>query len=478
MTTPYGSDPGTALRATDPAGGPSAVALRATDPARWLEAASAWRFWAVAAGSWAADVRSCAARLRSVWTGSAAEALAARLGRLVRRLDLFRLGCWAADQALSEFAASLTRAGPADDLAAASTADRRATEQLQALFLTEASPPASPSPPCTASPAEVGRWWAGLGPEHREWLLVTEPGTIGSLDGVPAAARDRANRLLLDQLPRGGAALVALRDRLAGGDGPRAYLMALDPGGDGRAVVALGDPDRAEVLLTHVPGMTADLASFGGELDRAERVAVRAGELAPGRAASAVMWLGYDAPDFLGEASSRARAEAGAPALRRFQDGLRVTHEGRPARQTVLGHSYGSLVVGTAAAREGFAADSVVFVGSPGVGVDSAGGLHVPSGEVWASTSRTDVIQWAAVSPRSLAEDLLTSQIRPAGAVLAFGRPENDLYYGINPADPAFGARTFPSQPDAGHLGYWDEGGPALDALTNIALGRTDVIPR
>ncbi|MEV4638236.1 alpha/beta hydrolase [Actinoplanes sp. NPDC049548] len=448
--------------------------LLATDPARWREAASVWRSWAGAAGRWAADVRACAARLRSVWTGAAADAVAARLGRLLRRLDLFRLGCWAADQALSEFAAAVARARPRDDLSSAMAAAAEASRLLDELFLTSAAPPAIAPPACTASPAEVSRCWRALSPAQQDWLLVTEPGSIGSLDGVPAAARDRANRLLLDGLRIEG----SLRDWLADGEGPRAYLLRIDPAGEGRAVVALGDPDRADHVVTQVPGMTADLASLGGELARARRLAVRAGELAPEEATSAVLWLGYDAPDFLGEASGRAAAQAGAPALRRFQDGLRATHEGRPARQTVLGHSYGSLVVGMAAARPGLAADSVVFVGSPGVGVDHARDLSVPPGEVWATTSVTDVIQWAAVSPRSLAEDVVVSQVWPAAAALAFGRPEDDLWFGGNPAGPAFGARTFASQAGAGHLGYWDEGGPALDALTNITLGRTDVIPR
>ena len=223
-------------------------------------------------------------------------------------------------------------------------------------------------------------------------------------------------------------------------------------------MVALGDPDRADNVLTQVPGMTAGLASYHHELDRAERVAVRAGQVGPASATSTILWLDYDAPDFLGEASSAAQAEAGAPALRRFQDGLRATHLGPPARQTVLGHSYGSLVVGEAARTPGLAADDVVFVGSPGVGVDSADQLKVP--EVWSSTSRTDVIQYAAVSPKVL-----------LGPAAAFARPERDLWFGHNPSDPAFGAHVFASQFAAGHLGYWDRGGVALDAITGIMLG-------
>jgi hypothetical protein len=341
-----------------------------------------------------------------------------------------------------------------------------------------ATPPSVDPPACTASPAEVRRWWEALGPAQRRWLLGTEPGRLGALEGVPAAIRDLANRLVLDELPAGLPGLDALRDRLADGERTRAYLLRIDPAGEGQAVVALGDPDRAAHVLTQVPGMTADLASYGGELTRAERLAARATGLAPESATSTVMWLGYDAPDFVHEAATRSRAIAGAAGLRRFQEGLRATHLGPPAHQTVLGHSYGSLVVGTAAAQPGLAADDVVFVGSPGVGVDSAAELRVPPGHVWSSTSRSDIIQWAAVSPRSLAEDLVLSQAVPGGALLAFTRPENDLYFGTNPSDPAFGARVFTSEPDAGHLGYWEPGSAALDALAAIAVGRGDVIPR
>ena len=484
--------------------------LRATDPGSWGDAATAWRAWAATAGRWAAELRAHATRLRAIWTGSAAEAATARLTTLIRRLTLFRLDCWAADQTLNEFAAVLARtrsmlptpvpaitiapdgtvsgqpaaavrntaAAITAALAVAAGADDAATHRLRELGAGTISPPTTDPPPCTASPAEVRRWWDGLAPAQRRWLLAVEPGRLGPLDGIPAEVRDRANRLSLDDLPPRLDGLDALRDRLADGDGARAYLLQIDPAGEGRAVVALGDPDRAANVLTQVPGMTADLASYGGELARAERIATRATELSPATATSTVMWLGYDAPDFFHEAAGRSQATAGATHLRRFQEGLRATHLGAPAHETVLGHSYGSLVVGTAAAQPGLATDEVVFVGSPGVGVDSATDLAVPADRVWSSTSHSDVIQWAAVSPRSVAEDLVLSQAVPGGALVAFTRPEDDLYFGTNPSDPAFGARVFASEPDAGHLGYWEPGSAALDALARIAVGQGDVIPR
>jgi pimeloyl-ACP methyl ester carboxylesterase len=212
--------------------------------------------------------------------------------------------------------------------------------------------------------------------------------------------------------------------------------------------------------------MTAELASFPGELGRAARVAERATELAPAGSTSAVLWLDYDAPDFVDEAASPRQAEAGASELRHFEDGLRAAHEGSPARQTLVGHSYGSLVVGTAARTGGLAADEIVFVGSPGVGVDSAAGLAVPPDRVWSSTSRGDVIQYAAVSPAALVRDLTL-----AGPVLAVLPPEHHLWFGANPSCAGFGARVFASDPAAGHLGYWDRGSPSLDAMAAITAG-------
>lgn len=463
--------------------------LRVTDPARWRALAHAWRRWAALAGALAAEFGPAVARLREVWSGSAAEAAVARLGAFRRRLAVFRLFCWRADQALSEFAEALARArtllerarsratrsglvidddgtvrGPAAEaeavaaeltaaLSVAGQADDTAADRLGGLTGDATPPPGTDRPDCTATPAEVRRWWATLTPAERNWVLAGQPGSVASIDGIPAADRDLANRLLLEQHRR-SPGLDELTARLDDDSGPRAYLLGLDTAGDGRAVVALGDPDRAGHVLTHVPGMTSDLASLDGELTRAGRVAGRAAELGPAESTSAVLWLDYDAPDFLHEAHSDRQARDGAAGLRRFQEGLRVTHEGPAADRTVLGHSYGSLVVGTAAA-DPLAADRVVFVGSPGVGVDSADELAVPAGRVWSSTSLTDPIQYLAVRPWA-----------------------GELWFGENPSGADFGARVFRSQPDAGHLGYWDEGRPALDALAALTLGGEPVTRR
>ncbi|MEV4841677.1 alpha/beta hydrolase [Micromonospora matsumotoense] len=391
--------------------------------------------------------------------------------------------------AVGQVAAALREA-----IALADAADREAASRLAELSgaartgWVERPPPSRPAD--DATPAVVRAWWAGLTPAQRRWLVLHEPTRIGPRDGVPAAARDQANRLLLAghreallaarrsaagergrrRIDRALAVLDGLAGRLSATSPPRAYLLGLDPRGDGRAIVALGNPDRAGRVLTYVPGMTSDLADVPGELSRAARVQARCTALAPGAETAAVLWLDYDAPDFLPEASSPAQARDAGPALHRFQEGLRATHDGPAARQTVLGHSYGSLVVGSAARDHGLAADALAFVGSPGVGVDRAGALGLPPERVWSSTAGDDVIGLVE-PPRDLAGRAVLAASPLASAAWLLRPDDHQLWFGHDPSDPGFGGRTFPSG-RYGHTGYWEPGNPALDGMARIVLGR------
>ncbi|MET7705553.1 alpha/beta hydrolase [Micromonospora sp. NPDC005413] len=399
-------------------------------------------------------------------------------------------------------AAARVAAALRDAFDEAGAADRVAADRLDELARAAGSGWASPPPPGRpapgAAPMLVRAWWSGLTPAQRRWLIGREPTLVGLLDGVPVTARDQANRLrlgvrreellaerrrLLARVPPGPLAAVrlhgvagrlagldALAGRLTSGGEPRAYLLGLDPAGEGRVVVALGDPDRAARVLTYVPGMTAGLDDAPGELGRAARVLDRCAALAPGERSAAVLWLDYDAPDFLTEAASAGQARDAGPTLHRFQEGLRASHEGPPARQTVLGHSYGSLVVGVAAREHGLAADALVFVGSPGVGASHAAELGVPPGEVWASSAPDDVIRAARPVDEMGRRALLGAA--PLAAVLGWpDRTGHELWFGHDPADPGFGGRVFGSG-RGGHTGYWDPGNPALDGMARVVLGR------
>lgn len=259
----------------------------------------------------------------------------------------------------------------------------------------------------------------------------------------------------------------AIEDRLYNHpDKPRAYLIGFEPGtvdldgngkpdDDGKAIVAIGNPDTADHVATYVPGTGADLDGIGTDIGRADDMAFDAGRMAPGEETSVIMWLGYDAPDDAAkDAWSADYAEDAAGDLRRFQEGLRATHEGGPSHNTVVGHSYGTTVIGhTAAGDGGISADDLVFVASPGVGVDHAGSLGVSPDHVWSTTAEYDAI--------------------------------NDVagWHGRDPSGTSFGGNVFdsaPGDPDdrrGTHSDYWDRGNGSRTGMAGIITGNHEVVP-
>ncbi len=237
-------------------------------------------------------------------------------------------------------------------------------------------------------------------------------------------------------------------------DGHRVYLLAVDTAGDGAVVAALGNPDWADFVLTMVPGTNTELADTGSNLRRAARFADRAAQVDPTRGTAVVYWLDYDAPEWLSvdnNPASLSAAGKGAPALRRYADGLRETHVRGGAAHTVLGHSYGSTVVGVAAA-EGLRADRLIFVGSPGVTVDHVTKLQIdrdPTRHVWAGMSSDDLIRFVP-------------DFAP---------------HGRHPTDKEFGAQVFESG-HGDHSSYFGRSSPAFDNSVRITLGRYGEVTR
>lgn len=350
--------------------------------------------------------------------------------------------------------------------------------------------------PAAGTPADVARWWAGLTEAERAWLVALRPEELGRLDGVPAAVRDRANRELLDREldrlrdaaaahpPAPGAqerltSLTGLAVRLDQAS-PRAYLLRLDPRGDGRVVVAFGDPDSSDHVATYVPGVGTSLDRFAGEADRAAALQSRAAAQAPDATTATVMWLGYDPPDGLDAASERA-ALAARGDLGAFQAGLAAAHEGDPAHLSLIGHSYGSLAVGVAERDGAVVADEIIALGSPGMGVGSAAELERP-GHVWASTASNDIVLNAS-SKGELALDLIGGPaFMFAGATTdAVVRGNADLWHGVDPSSEQFGARVFASSrgadPVHAHGLYFDENSPALQTMAEIVTGEHGTAP-
>lgn len=120
------------------------------------------------------------------------------------------------------------------------------------------------------------------------------------------------------------------------------------------------------------------------------------------------MWLGYDAPQsLLGDATDAKWADDAREPLSSFLTGIDTAHGGH-VNSTVLGHSYGTLVAGeTMRDHPDLPVDNAILVGSPGVGVNHASDLNIPTHHVWAATAKNDMVnmapppagQWAPLNP-------------------------------------------------------------------------------
>ncbi|WP_112245332.1 alpha/beta hydrolase [Kribbella monticola] len=238
--------------------------------------------------------------------------------------------------------------------------------------------------PAEVAAYEVRSYFDSLAPGDASRLAETRPDEVGSLDGAPAALRYRANHLRLvdarDRLRDAGPLAEHERKRLETLDElltPVAHaevdasgkvvevlrdrqFLSLQPEGQGRAVEVLGELDRARNVAVLVPGMGNSLETLRGQVDRADLIRHEAG---PGTAA--VLWLDYDSPQGLREAASKRAAIQAGPALRRFMAGLE-TERLPEASVTLVGHSYGSDVVGQGM-LQGVRVDRVVLTGSPGI---------------------------------------------------------------------------------------------------------------
>jgi hypothetical protein len=211
-----------------------------------------------------------------------------------------------------------------------------------------------------------------------------------------------------------------------------ALLVLVTPGGDvapfAVKVAVYGGPAGAAHVVVVVPGSDVDSFRFDvtvGRMARSLHAAVGRDDVA------VVAWLGYRTPSGLGvDAAGGRLARAGAVALGEYVRTL-------PGSVHLMCHSYGSVVC--ALARP--SVDDVVFLGSPGVRVDSVG-----SARVWAARGGRDWTRWV-----------------PSVRL-------GDLGHGVDPVDPEFGARVF-DVGDIEHDEYFREGTVSLRALGRIAVG-------
>ena len=303
-------------------------------------------------------------------------------------------------------------------------------------------------------PARVAGWWTGLTAVEQLAVLRAEPDLVGNLDGLPAWARDRANRRLLDralvELPAGdGGHATALAvageiDRREAA-GEAVQLLQFRPGDD-LVALALGDLDAAASVAVLVPGiLTHPVDDLTGLVDGAADVAAAARAAGPGLAVAAVAWLGYRTPATVLAAPSSQVAQRGGPALDRALDGwaaARTSPGATPARTTVVAHSYGTLVASRAAQAPGeLAADALVLLGSPGTEALTAADLE--AAEVHGAWSLADPVSWSG-------------------------------WYGRGPVSALFGDTPLPTEATQGHTQYLDRDRPTLAAIGEVVAGTRD----
>lgn len=345
-------------------------------------------------------------------------------------------------------------------------------------------------------PASVGAAWASLSTAQKSDLMSDYPKMVGSANGAPAVARDQANRSILAAqratlLKEINSLDPAETVRKTGAKGPEAqqyytrkrrleealsgldrlesnltpgknFLLGIDSTANnrGQVVIANGNPDTANNVLTLVPGTFHDLHDAQDYVESNEKVLDRANQLAPDQENATIMWGDYHAPANLGNAAFAFSAEGAKEDLTSFQEGLRTTHEGpTQSHNTVMGHSYGSTVVGYAAREGNFPANDLMFFGSPGVGGEHADDLGIDPNHVWSGTAGADPIDkfTPAPSPIHWGQDLVTG--------------EDHHRFGMNPSNPHFGGNVLPTDPNGGHGGYWDYN-QSRDAMARVMVGQ------
>ncbi|MFI1384422.1 alpha/beta hydrolase [Embleya sp. NPDC020886] len=337
-------------------------------------------------------------------------------------------------------------------------------------------------------PVAAAKWWAGLNPSERAMYLAGYPAVLGAMDGLPTEVRDRANRVALaetkvalvaelaaarakrDAAGRTDDAkwrfrVTALKERLAAIEGLEAtlrsggdlYLMGFSAKGDGRAIVAIGNPDTAAHTAVYVPGTGSGLANLGDHVRRMRRLVIAGQRYTSPGEISAISWLGYDAPDTLAHALSSSDAESAAPKLKSFLQGVGIAQGIDSQRHiTVIGHSYGSVVIGESAKSEGgIYARDIIVAGSPGMHVSKAEDLNLPANHVWVGAADGDSVPALGSGAHSPAVKTERSWRR------------------VTPDDLSFGANRMTTEGAHGHSEYWEGEHPeSLDNQAAVVAGR------
>ena len=336
--------------------------------------------------------------------------------------------------------------------------------------------------------AAIAAEFARAHPIDVERLASEFPEDVANLAGVPAAVRMTANRALIakrftlaqEHLATAERRLAAARDEVNGTAVRRPRLrdplapyvadverateaiavleqyrsVFVDHDGveharqfltvvpstrfsSGQVVEVFGDLTRASHVLVAVPGVANSYGNFQETRQKSEALYRTLAVDHPEASVAVIEWMGYDVPGWLRSPLPFAAINGGGE-LRRFVDALGLD---AGVQLTVLGHSYGSVVV-SEALRNGLEADRAIFTGSPGVRAPVAAALGIDPSRVFALAAERDIVvrlKW----------------------------------HGKNPADALFGA-TLLAVEGHGHGAYFAPESLSMHNIARVVLGKVD----
>ncbi|SRX93996.1 hypothetical protein [Thermobispora bispora DSM 43833] [Mycobacterium shimoidei] len=370
------------------------------------------------------------------------------------------------------------------------------------------TPPQDPGPQIPKAGTnsnDVKRWWDSLNQQQKDQLLREHPDALGNLDGIYVADRSTANKTVmqhdLDRVTNAASRHhVSVQEvtahpqnyGLTATDVARytnavqvkngleensrkthapTFLQVYEPdkfGGQGRAAIAIGNPDTAANTAVVVPGTSHSVTEGWLSSDDAANLYNETWAANHGKATSVVAWMGYNAPDSLADpqVGQTGLAHQGGALLASDVNALNVTHQGA-SDVTVIGHSYGSTTVADAAAGYGMHANDVVLIGCPGTDMaHSAADFHLAQGgHVYVGSASTDPITQLGDIP----------QVHVPGTDVT-------VALGPDPAVDGFGSTRFKAEVPGltfnDHSHYYDPGSESLFSMADIASGHGDALER
>lgn len=341
------------------------------------------------------------------------------------------------------------------------------------------------SPPV---PSEVSGWWSTLAGDAQTAALTSAPRLVGNLDGIPASARNAANRVWLDQSMDSlqaridsapGRAIVDESERQIhmlgevkstlkeGSKSIPRSLLSVDATGAGRASVVLGDLATADYVTYLIPGMffTVD-GQIHDWTDDAERVykeqltwlkrIAKDDPSEAGKTVAVVSWMGYETPN-LTNVGALDLAYKGRDAIADSIEGLQSVRSKNEPYVTVIAHSYGSTAALMALTEYDFEVDALVVVGSPGSAAQSVDELHVRNANMYVGAAAWDPVP-------------------------------NSSFFGSEPGAPEYGAKklnvstavdpiTGKSLSESiGHNGYFDKGSSSIRNMALIGIDQDGLV--